>query len=237
MADEQPKVEQTTEPTVSNETTEKEQPKQETETPVNKFSEEQVNEIVKSRLAKDRASTYSKLGVEDLETAIQAVKLQKEADEKSKIQKGEFEKILKEKSEESQKTINSLQSELRDIKVNKSLLSSASRNKAINPDQVVELLNKNIDRPGWISWSCWWLLCSYFNKWFIIKDILTVSLRSLINIPHTPSLSFLPNPPWIDLEKIKYNDNIFSCIYKRMQQDIYYECVYSLQYQRGVGHG
>ena len=100
-----------------------------------------------------------------------------------------------------------------------------------------ELLNKNIDRPGWISWSCWWLLCSYFNKWFIIKDILTVSLRSLINIPHTPSLSFLPNPPWIDLEKIKYNDNIFSCIYKRMQQDIYYECVYSLQYQRGVGHG
>ena len=28
MADEQPKVEQTTEPTVSNETTEKEQPKQ-----------------------------------------------------------------------------------------------------------------------------------------------------------------------------------------------------------------
>ena len=100
-----------------------------------------------------------------------------------------------------------------------------------------ELLNKNIDRPGWISWSCWWLLCSYFNKWFIIIDILTVSLRSLINIPHTPSLSFLPNPPWIDLEKIKYNDNIFSCIYKRMQQDIYYECVYSLQYQRGVGHG
>ena len=142
MADEQPKVEQTTEQTVSKET---EQPKQETkETSVNKFSEEQVNEIVKSRLAKDRASMYNKLGVEDLDTAINAVKLQKEAEEKSKIQKGEFEKILKEKSEESEKRISSLQTELRDIKVNKALLSSASKNKAINPDQVVELLNKNI---------------------------------------------------------------------------------------------
>ena len=142
MADEQPKVEQTTEQTVSNET---DQPKQETkETPVNKFSEEQVNEIVKSRLAKDRASMYNKLGVDDLDTAINAVKLQKEAEEKTKIQKGEFEKILKEKSDESAKKINTLENELRDIKVNKALLSSASRNKAINPDQVVELLNKNI---------------------------------------------------------------------------------------------
>lgn len=144
MADEQPKVEQTTNETVSHETTEKEQQKQQTETPVNKFSEEQVNEIVKARLAKDRASMYNKLGVEDLDTAINAVKLQKEAEEKTKIQKGEFEKILKEKSEESEKRINSLQTELRDIKVNKALLSSASKNKAINPDQVVELLNKNI---------------------------------------------------------------------------------------------
>ena len=142
MADEQPKVEQTTEQTVSKET---EQPKQETkENPEKKFSEEQVNEIVKARLAKDRASTYSKLGVDDLETAINAVKLQKDAEEKTKIQKGEFEKILKEKSDESAKKINTLETELRDIKVNKALLSSASKNKAINPDQVVELLNNNI---------------------------------------------------------------------------------------------
>ena len=142
MADEQPKVEQTTEQVVSNETTQNEPQKEQIDK--KKFSEEQVNEIVKARLAKDRASTYSKLGVDDLETAINAVKLQKEAEEKTKIQKGEFEKILKEKSEESQKKISTLETELRDIKVNKALLSSASRNKAINPDQVVELLNKNI---------------------------------------------------------------------------------------------
>ena len=42
------------------------------------------------------------------------------------------------------KKYNSLESELKDIKINKSLLSSASKNRAINPDQVVELLKSNI---------------------------------------------------------------------------------------------
>ena len=140
MADEQPKVEQTTNETVSHETTQKEQQKQETETPVNKFSEEQVNEIVKSRLAKERASMYNKLGVEDLDTAINAVKLQKEAEEKTKIQKGEFEKIIKEKSDEYGKKLNSLETELRDIKVNKALLSSASKILSLNKKAPTYLL-------------------------------------------------------------------------------------------------
>jgi hypothetical protein len=95
-------------------------------------------------LAKERASIYKKLDVEDLETAIQAVQNQKQAEEKTKIQKGEFEQILKEKSEEFNKKYTSLEKELKDIKINKSLLSSASKNRAINPDQVVELLKNNI---------------------------------------------------------------------------------------------
>jgi len=141
MADEQPTVEQTTE---TQETKEEQTNQEVTKAPETKFTEEDVNNIVKQRLAKERASIYKKLDVEDLDTAINAVKLQKEAEEKTKIQKGEFEKILKEKSDESAKKISTLETELRDIKVNKALLSSASRNKAINPDQVVELLNKNI---------------------------------------------------------------------------------------------
>jgi len=109
-----------------------------------KFTEEDMNNIVKSRLAKERASIYKKLDVEDLETAIEAVRDKKLAEEKNKIQKGEFEKLLKEKSEEYGKKIGNLESELRDIKINKALLSSASKNRAINPDQVVELLKHNI---------------------------------------------------------------------------------------------
>tara|TARA_Y100001978_G_scaffold189912_1_gene192597 strand:- start:435 stop:1151 length:717 start_codon:yes stop_codon:yes gene_type:complete len=139
MAEEN-QVEQTTETKVE------EQPKEQTTETVNTntFSEDDVNNIVKQRLAKERASIYKKLDVEDLDTAINAVKSTREAEEKQKIQKGEFEQILKEKSEEYGKKIGSLESELKDIKINKALLSSASKNRAINPDQVVELLKNNL---------------------------------------------------------------------------------------------
>ena len=139
MAEEN-KVEQTTETKVE------EHPKEQTTETVNSntFTQEHVDYIVKERLAKERASIYKKLDVEDLDTAINAVKSTREAEEKQKIQKGEFEQILKEKSEEYGKKIGTLESELRDIKINKALLSSASKNRAINPDQVVELLKNNI---------------------------------------------------------------------------------------------
>ena len=139
MAEEN-QVEQTTETKVE------EQPKEQTTETVNSntFSEDDVNNIVKQRLAKERASIYKKLDVEDLDTAINAVRSTREAEEKQKIQKGEFEQILKEKSEEFNKKYTSLESELKDIKINKALLSSASKNRAINPDQVVELLKNNI---------------------------------------------------------------------------------------------
>ena len=141
MADEQPKVEQTTE---TQEPKEEQTNQEVTKAPETKFTEEDVNNIVKQRLAKERASIYKKLDVEDLDTAVHAVKATKEAEQQKQIQKGEFEKILKEKSDEFGKELSGLETELRDIKVNKSLLSSASKNKAVNPDQVVELLNKNI---------------------------------------------------------------------------------------------
>ncbi len=139
MAEEN-KVEQTTETVVE------EQPKEQTKETVNSntFTQEHVDYIVKERLAKERASIYKKLDVEDLDTAINAVKSTREAEEKQKIQKGEFEQILKEKSEEFSKKIGTLESELKDIKINKALLSSASRNRAINPDQVVELLKPKL---------------------------------------------------------------------------------------------
>ena len=145
MAEEN-QVEQTTESNVSRETEESKNETTEVKEELNSntFSEEDVNNIVKQRLAKERASIYKKLDVDDLDTAIQAVKSIKEADEKSRIQKGEFEEIIKQKSEEYNKKIGTLESELKDIKINKALLSSASKNRAINPDQVVELLKNKI---------------------------------------------------------------------------------------------
>ena len=135
MAEEN-QVEQTTET--------KEQAPQVQETPTQTFTQDEVNNIVERRLAKERGSMYKKLGVDDLDIAVTAVKTQKEAEEKQRIQKGEFEEILKTRTQEHQKEKSELENQLKDIKINKSLLSSASKNKAINPDQVVELLKGNI---------------------------------------------------------------------------------------------
>ena len=136
---EQDKVEQTTQVNEETQTPEvEEKPKERT------FTKEELNEIVERRLLKDRLAINKKLGVDDLDSAINIVKAQKETEEKQRIQKGEFEEILKNKTQEWSKEKTNLETQLRDIKINKSLLSSASKNRAINPDQVVELLNKNI---------------------------------------------------------------------------------------------
>jgi DNA-directed RNA polymerase subunit N (RpoN/RPB10) len=138
---EENKVEQTTQ------TQEQvEQPEvQETPPPERAFkTQEEVNHFVETRLAKERKSVLNKLGVDNLDVAIQSVKTQKELEEKQKIQKGEFEEIIKTKTQEWQKEKAQLESQLKDIKINKALLASASKNKAINPEQVVELLKSHI---------------------------------------------------------------------------------------------
>ena len=136
---EQDQVEQTTQVNEETQTPEVEdKPKART------FSQEELNDIVERRLHKERLAINKKIGVDDLDSAINIVKAQKETEEKQKIQKGEFEEILKNKTQEWNKEKTNLEVQLRDIKINKSLLSSASKNRAINPDQVVELLNKNI---------------------------------------------------------------------------------------------
>ena len=136
---EEQKVEQTTEENTVVETpVEPEKPKE------RMFTQDELNERVDIRVKREQSTINKKLGVENLEDAINIVKSQKEAEEKQKIQKGEFEEILKSKTQEWNKEKLTLENQLKDIKINKSLLSSASKNKAINPDQVVELLSKNI---------------------------------------------------------------------------------------------
>ena len=67
------------------------------------YNVDQVEEMVRRRLAQERSQIYHKLGVEDLDIAVNAIKVQKEAEEKQKIQKGEFEEILKNKTQECNK--------------------------------------------------------------------------------------------------------------------------------------
>jgi len=66
MAEEN-QVEQTTQPDVSRETTETKTEETKPQVNGNSFSEDDVNNIVKQRLAKERASIYKKLDVDDLD--------------------------------------------------------------------------------------------------------------------------------------------------------------------------
>ncbi len=139
MAEENQVEQQTTE-TNENEVTEIKEPVITNK----KFTEDEFNTSMQARLARQKASFFKQLGVDDIETAINAVNQVKQAEEQKQIQKGEFEELLKTKTQEWKKKEAELQSQLQDIKVNKALLSSASKNKAINPDQVVALLQSRI---------------------------------------------------------------------------------------------
>ena len=58
--------------------------------------------------------------------------------------RGEFEKILKEQAEKSNKEIAGLRSVIEKVKVDGALLNAASKNSAINPEQVKDLLKGNV---------------------------------------------------------------------------------------------
>ena len=108
------------------------------------YTEAQVGEIIENRIERERSNLNKRLGVNDIDIAVNAVKTQKELEEKQKIQKGEFEEILKTRTQEHQKEKEELENQLRDIKINKSLLTSASKHRAINATQVVDLLKNDI---------------------------------------------------------------------------------------------
>ena len=68
-----------------------------------------------------------------------------EAQRNEELQKrGEFEKLLKEQAEKFNGKIQQYESELTSIKVDGTLLSEASNQRAVNPQQVVSLLKGNI---------------------------------------------------------------------------------------------
>jgi len=108
------------------------------------FTAEQVEDKIKERLARERRKIYKELGTEDLNTAKSALQ-EKEAKElEIKKQRGEFDEIMKTQADKSNSEISNLKKQLEQIKVNDSLLSSASKHKANVPDQVVQLLKSQV---------------------------------------------------------------------------------------------
>ena len=107
-------------------------------------SQSEVDKIVERRLAREKSKyekMYSGIDPEQARKLLQEKENKEMEDQKAR---GEFEKILKEQAEKSNKEIAGLRSEIEKVKVDGALLNAASKNSAINPDQVKDLLKSNV---------------------------------------------------------------------------------------------
>ena len=108
------------------------------------FNKSQVDDIVKERLARERRKIYKELGTEDINVAKSALQEKQEKELEIKKQRGEFDEIIKQQADKSNAEISNLKTQLEQIKINDSLLSSASKHRSNVPDQVVQLLKSNV---------------------------------------------------------------------------------------------
>jgi hypothetical protein len=109
-----------------------------------KFSQEDVDKIVADRIARERRKFEKRYEGVDIDTYKElTAKQEKEREDRLKA-KGEFEKILKETVEKKDTTIQTLQKQISSIKVDGTLLDTASKYRAISPNQVVQLLKDQV---------------------------------------------------------------------------------------------
>lgn len=106
----------------------------------NLLSQDDVNRIVAERVAREKAKFEKKYSGVDLNLYNELVEKQEQARQEDLEKRGEFEKLLKEQAEKFQGRIQQYETELHSIKVDGALLGEASNQKAINPQQVVQLL-------------------------------------------------------------------------------------------------
>ncbi len=103
--------------------------------------------------------------------------------------------------------------------------------------------NRIIDRKAWVSWTCWWIISCNITKFFVIKDMLTVSLRNIkhIKLKDRLTIEHIPLPRFIHTKckcsRSHDEKSVFLCIYNNIQQPIYYECIHTFQSLHGSVYG
>lgn len=125
------------------ETTEDQVQDQNTDAPKT-FTQDEVNQILEQRLARERKRFEKQTDGIDLDAARRALEEKQNAELEAAKQRGEFEKVLKSTVEKKDTQIQSLTQRLHQIQVDGSLLQAASTQNAVSPDQVSALLRGNI---------------------------------------------------------------------------------------------
>ena len=111
-----------------------ETPKQQT------FTQEQLDNIIKTRLEAEQRKTQKILEAEETKKS----ELLKEQQLKEAKSKSDIEKIMQDRLSEKDEEVNKYKNQIKKEKVDNSILSIANENKAINAGQVVSLLKDEI---------------------------------------------------------------------------------------------
>ena len=115
---------------------------QETENKV--FTADQLEQIVQRRLDRYKKSVSNKLDGIDIEEAKKLINEKKEKELEIAKQRGEFDKVLKETVSKKDSKIQSLETELKRIRIDETLVNIASMMKAVKPAEVKQLLRSNV---------------------------------------------------------------------------------------------
>jgi hypothetical protein len=108
------------------------------------FTAEQLEQIVQRRLERYKKTVSNKLDGVDLEEAKKLLQEKKDKELEIAKQRGEFDKVLKETVSKKDTKIQSLESELKRIRIDETLVNVASGLKAVKPAEVKQLLRSNV---------------------------------------------------------------------------------------------
>jgi len=107
------------------------------------FTQIELEGIIEQRLARERKKFQKQIEGVDLDEARQLLQAKEQAEIERQKEKGEFEKVLQQLAEKKDNEITQYKSKLQEIQVDGALMSAASQNNAVSPDQVVALLKAN----------------------------------------------------------------------------------------------
>lgn len=114
------------------------------ETEAKTFTQADLDKVVADRVSRERRKyekKYDGVDIDQYQDLVQKAEKERQAQLKAK---GHFEELLREQAEKKDAQINQLMSQVKNIKVDGSLLDTASKLKAVNPGQVATLIKDQV---------------------------------------------------------------------------------------------